>query len=221
MEVIEAIRERRSVRAFKEAPVPKQVLEELLSIAVQAPSWANAQPWEFTVVGGSVLEELRQALVEKAASGTPTYSDIPYPEFAPPWKDRIRDNGKRLFQTIGIEREDREKRRWWSLQGPALFGAPNAIIFYLDRSLTTWSIFDLGLLAENVMLAALDFGLGTCAQAALVRYPDVLRRILGIPDSKMIVVGLSIGYPDWDAPANRHKSRREALDAVAEWRGFD
>lgn len=221
MNVIEAIKARKSVRAFKPTPVPKEILRELLETSLRAPSWANTQPWEFAVLGGKVVEEVRKALVEKAAAGVASYSEIPYPEFTSPWIDSRKDNGKRLFEVLGIEREDQEKRRWWSLQGPGLFGAPNAIVFYLDKSLASWSILDLGLLMENIMLAAQHYGLGTCPQAALVRYPDVLRRILNIPDSKRIIVGISIGYPDWDAPVNKFRSERQPLQAFARWHGFD
>ncbi|MBI2909185.1 MAG: nitroreductase [Chloroflexi bacterium] len=221
MDLIDAIKTRKSIRAFKPDPVPGEVLRDLLEIAVRAPSWANSQPWEFAVLGGGVVEQVRKAILQKAAAGAAPYSDIPWPEFPSPWLDRIKNNGRRLFEVLGIRRDDVEKRRWWSLQGPGLFGAPNAIIFYLDRSLTAWSLFDLGLLAQNVMLAAQHYGLGTCAQAALVRYPDVLRRILNIPDSKKIVVGISIGYPDWDAVPNTHQSDREPLDVLVRWHGFE
>jgi nitroreductase len=48
-----------------------------------------------------------------------------------------------------------------------------------------------------------------------------LRKVLGIPDSKVIVLGISIGYPDWDDPVNQFRSEREPLDDVSTWYGFD
>ncbi len=67
----------------------------------------------------------------------------------------------------------------------------------------------------------LDHGLGTIVQAQAVHYPNVLRQMLGIPDSKLVLVGIAIGYPDWDNPINQFRSDREAVDSVVKWYGFD
>ena len=65
MEIIEAICQRRSVRAFKPDPVPRDVLGELMELALRAPSSANTQPWEFAIVAGDELEAIRAAYVER------------------------------------------------------------------------------------------------------------------------------------------------------------
>ncbi len=62
MEVTAAIRSRHSVRAYKPDPVPRKVLEELLEVCIRAPSWANSQPWEFAILGGKVIEEVKKKL---------------------------------------------------------------------------------------------------------------------------------------------------------------
>ena len=114
------------------------------------------------------------------------------------------------------------------MQGLRLFEAPCIIYIYIDRSLylqddglNIWPIFDCGLVAENVMLLAAAHGLGSVAQIQAVLYPDVLRKVLGIPDSKVIVLGISLGYPDWNDPVNQLRSERELLDNASAWRGFD
>ncbi len=107
------------------------------------------------------------------------------------------------------------------------FGAPSVIYICIDRSfyfqgegLNVWPIFDCGLVAENIMLIATKYGLGTIPQAAAVVYPDVLRKVLGIPDTKLIVLGISIGYPNWDDPINQWWTDREPLDKICKWYGF-
>jgi len=116
----------------------------------------------------------------------------------------------------------------WYLQGPRLYGAPAAIYIFIDRSFyeqpggpNVYPVFDCGLLAQNIMLLATDFGLGTIVQAQAVHYPNVLRQMLGIPDSKLVLVGIAIGYPDWDNPINEFRSAREAADSMVKWYGFD
>jgi nitroreductase len=114
------------------------------------------------------------------------------------------------------------------LQGLRVFEAPCVIYLLFDRSLyqqgdtlNIWPLFDCGLVAENIMLLATKYGLGTIPQIQAVVYPDVLRKVLGIPDSKVIVLGIAIGYPDWDDPVNQLRSEREPLDSVSAWHGFD
>jgi nitroreductase len=229
MEIVEAIHQRKSIRAFKSDPVPKEILKEIMELALRAPSWGNTQPWEFAIVTGKKLEEIRQAFVEKAAAAEEDNPDIPRPrEFPQPYDTRYRALGRRILELKGIRREDKEKRKWWLLQGLRLFEAPCVIYIYIDRSfylqgdgLNIWPIFDCGLIAENIMLLATKHGLGTIAQIQAVVYPDVLRKVLEIPDSKLIVLGIAVGYPDWDDPVNQLRSERETLDNVSTWYGFD
>ena len=227
MDIVEAIQQRKSIRAFRPDPVPQEILKEILELALRAPSWANTQPWEFAIVAGKKLEEMRQVFVEKAEEEH--NPDIPRPrEFPEPYDTRRRVLGRKVLELKGIQREDKEKRKWWLLQGLRLFEAPCVIYIYIDRSfylqgdgLNMWPIFDCGLVAENIMLLATKYGLGTIAQIQAVVYPDVLRKLLGIPDSKLIVLGIAVGYPDRDDPVNQLRSERESLDNVSTWYGFD
>jgi nitroreductase len=226
MDVVEAINRRKSIRAFKSDPVPKEILGEIMELALRAPSYDNTQPWEFAIVTGKKLEEIRQGFVEKAEEPNP---DIPLVrEFPQPYDTRRRVLGRKVLELKGISREDKEKRLWWLLQGLRSFEAPCVIYAYIDRSfylqggkLNIWPVFDCGLVVENIMLLATRYGLGTVAQIQAVVYPDVLRKVLGIPDSKLIVLGISVGYPDWDDPVNQLRSEREPLDSVSTWHGFD
>jgi nitroreductase len=229
MDIIEAIDQRKSIRAFKSDPVPKEILKEIMELALRAPSWANTQPWEFAVVSGKKLEEIRQAFVEKAAAAEEDKPDIARPrEFPQAYDTRRRTIGRKVLELKGISREDKEKRRWWLLQGLRLFEAPCVVYIFVDRAfyqqrdgLNIWPVFDCGLLAENIMLLATGYGLGAIAQIQAVAYPDVLRKVLGISDSKLIVLGIAVGSPDWDDPVNQLRSEREPLDNVGTWHGFD
>jgi len=227
VDIVEAIRQRKSIRAFKPHAVPQEILREIVGLALRAPSWANTQPWQFAIVGGEKLEEIRQAFIEKTEEQV--NPDFPPPrEFPELYDTRRRAIGRQVFEIMGISREDKEKRKWWQLQGLTLFEAPSAIYIYIDCSfylqsdgLNVWPVFDCGLVAANIMLLATKYGLGTIPQIQAVFYPDALRKILGIPDSKLILLGIAIGYPDWDEPVNQFCSEREPLDRVAEWYGFD
>ena len=128
--------------------------------------------------------------------------------------------GKSLFQLMDIGREDKEKRNEWTLKMARFWDAPNVIIIATDREVSgPLLIFSIGAITQSVALAALHFGLGTCIEHPPVYYPEVIRRIIGIPESKKIVIGLAIGYPDWDFPANRLQSTRELVANTVAWHG--
>ena len=224
MEIIEAVKRRRSIRGFKPDPVAKEVLEELLEMASRAPSAMNTQPWEFTVLTGSVLDKVRRANVEllnSGASPNPEHVVVGWPRESI-YRERQVNLAKQLFQAMGIAREDKEKRAQWIERGFRYFDAPAAIIISTDRSLSeSGPLLDIGAVMQTICLAALHFSLGTCIEDQGAMYPDVLRKTLGIPDSKLMVLGIAIGYSDWDHPVNQFRSEREPLDDVTRWYGFD
>ncbi|MBN1614160.1 MAG: nitroreductase [Deltaproteobacteria bacterium] len=224
MDVMDAIRKRRSVREFSAEPVPRKVLEEILEAAVQAPSAMNTQPWEFTVISGRVLEDIKRTNVEKLNRG-----EIPHPEymvlgwpFDSVYRRRQVELAKQIFQHVGIPKGDKDGVAKWMERGFRFFDAPAVIVLSVDGSLSeTGPALDVGAVMQNICLAALPFGLGTCIDEQGAMYPEVFRQYAGIPESKRIMVPIAIGYPAPDAPANRVRSGREPLHGITSWCGFD
>lgn len=221
MNVLEAIINRKSIRAFTTQPVSKAILNEILGVAVRAPSMDNSQPWEFYVIGHAVMEKVKCGLAKKQLSGELPHPEIPICKLPERYIERSRENGKRLFELLDIERDNKEKRKQWALTQARSFDAPNGIIICISKELSTWSILDVGIVMQNIMLAAHYHGLGTCAQGVMVSFPEVLRRELNIPKSKLIVCGIAIGYPDQSAKVNMFRSHRVALDELVNWYGFN
>lgn len=220
MEVVEAIKARKSVRAFLPIPVPHKTLKEIMEVSLRAPSWADTQPWEFALIGGPVMTALKAALAAKIAAGASSVTEVPRPNFPEKYLARRQANGQRLMEALGIARDDRERRQQWSAQMGRFFDAPNGLIVFMDKELGAYSFLDLGLILQTIMLTAVHYGVGTCPLAAAVAYPDVLRQFLHIPTTKQIVLGLAIGYPDPQAPANSFHSLREPMESLITWHGF-
>ena len=224
MDVIEAVKKRKSIRGYKPDPVSKQTLEQLLELAVRAPSAMNTQPWEFTVLTGDVLENVRRSNVDLLRSGVP-----PNPEHVVTawpkesiYRERQVDLAKQLFRLMDIPREDKEKRAKWLERGFRYFDAPAAIILSTDRCLSeSGPLLDIGAAIQTICLAALHYGLGTCVEDQGTMYPEVLRKYGHIPESKRILAAIAIGYPDWDFPANKVETARESIKNVSTWLGFD
>ncbi|MGB4549363.1 MAG: nitroreductase [Syntrophales bacterium] len=223
MDILEAIHRRKSIRGFKTDPVSKDVLTRILEAGVRAPSAMNTQPWEFVVVTGDVLNGLREAIVEKLNRNEPMHPDHEVVSWSNEsiYRTRQIELAKKIFTLMGIPREDKKKRAAWMERGFRFFDAPAAIVLLTDKSLSdTGPLLDLGAAMQNICLAALHFGLGTCVEDQGVLYPKVLREVLQIPDSKKIIIAIAIGYPDEGFPANALTSGREPLDRNTRWMGF-
>lgn len=224
MDIIEAIKTRKSIRGFKPDPISKDVLREILEIASRAPSAMNIQPWEFIVLTGSVLEKIRCANVEKLNSGAPIQPEHLVVGWSPDsvYRSRQVELGMQIFRLMDIPRKDKEKRARWMERGFRYFDAPAAIIISVDRSLAEGTpLLDIGAVMQTICLAALDYGLGTCIEDQGVMYPEVLREFADIPESKRIMVSIAIGYPDLDFPANKVESTRESIENITTWCGFE
>ena len=223
MDIAESIDKRKSVRAFKPDPVPQTILKEIMELALRAPSWGNTQPWDFIIATGSKLEEIKQGFADKA--GQDSLPDIARPqEFPEPYASRRRPVN-RPAEAVPAGQQNQPVRRPMNAR---LYGAPCVIyictgrsFYFQSKGINSWAIFDCGLIAENIMLLAPNYRLGTIALAQAVTHPDVLRRVLEIPDSLLAVVGIAIGYPDLDDPVNQRRSVRESLSQVVKWYGFD
>jgi nitroreductase len=221
MDLIEAIKSRKSIRGYKPDPVLKEVLTEILEVASRAPSSMNTQPWELTIIAGDVIEQIKQANIKKLSSGEVPKPDVVRGErYTDKYRERQVAIGVQLFQLMNIAREDREKRAEWMKRGFRFFDAPAAIILSMDKSLGEVAHFDLGAISQTIALTALNYGLGTCIQGAGIMYPDVIRKFTGIPESKQISICLTIGYPDWDFPANKVQSEREPVENLTTWHGI-
>ncbi len=218
MELLEGIKSRMSLRAFKSNPVPRETMESILEAAGRSPSYTNTQPWEVVVVSGKRKEELSEILCGLVKTDVPSDPDLPKPKKWPPELDkRAKEHGARRFKALGIERENEQQRKNMRLQNFKFYGAPCAIFLFMDRTLTSWSIFDMGLFAQSIILAAHSFGLGTCLQAAVTDYPDIVRDFLSIPNTKQLMLGISIGYPDFEAPINTYRSTRMNPEDFIKW----
>ncbi len=87
--------------------------------------------------------------------------------------------------------------------------------------MNVWSLYDCGAVAQNICLVAASYEVGTVEQAQAVHYPDVLREVLGVSESKLFAIGISIGYTDWDNPALKMpRSFREPLEKTVKWAGL-
>jgi len=223
MELLEAIKNRKSVRAFKPEAIPAETIKEVLKIATRAPSSVNSQPWEFFIVKGETLDKLKTKCVELFRQGIGPGPDVPLPDktradmgLQGVYKKRQVVLGVTMFKLLGIAKGDQQATMDYMASMYRFFDAPAVVIIVVDKMLQlAYPLIDIGALIQTIALTALEFDLGTCIMRAIVDYPEQVREIVGIPDSKHIIIGMTIGYPDWDHPINQFQSEREELENLA------
>ncbi len=219
MELEAAVRGRRSIRKFISKKIPGLLIDEILDAARWAPSWGNTQPWEFYVLTGEPLAAFKEAGKRMLDAELASSPDVPMPEAWPPaLKGRYNELGKSLLDMMGIRREDRDARNQLYARMADLFDAPCLIVACIPRDvLVEYAMLDTGLAVQTICLLAHDKGLGTCIMAAVVRYPELLRKIASIPEDRRIVVGIALGYPDPDYPLNRFERKRAEAREIIHW----
>jgi nitroreductase len=212
--VLDAIASRRSIRAFLPDPVDRETIERLLAAAAMAPSGSNIQPWNVHVAQGSKRRELARVLLEAhngGVEGRPEYDYYPK-VWRSPYLERRRQTGWTLYQSLGIGRGDRAAAHAYRGTNYNFFGAPVGLIVTMGRDMEAGSWIDIGAFVQTLMIAARGLGLHTCAQAAFSNYGDLVRATLGIPDSEIVICGISVGHPDLQHPANRPRTQRAGID---------
>ncbi len=215
MDLIKAIQERKSIRAFKPGPVPKEKIEAVLNLAIHAPSAINLQPWEFIVVAGEERERLSRRLIkayrEKKISCGPD-AVKPLPKAFGKRGAKTLETMNPYFKELGVQSDP------FINEGSCNFyGAPAAIIICLDDAFSKARFVDIGIALAYFVLAAYEFGLATCPIGLITAYEDEIKEVLNIPENKNVVIGIALGYPDQESPINRFKSSREDLKNFVRW----
>ena len=202
------IKHRRSTRMFlRDKPVPRELLDEALALAMRAPSNSNIQPWRLFLAEGPRRDGLVEALLERASAGFPATVGLPE-SFAP----LRRELGALVYGSMGVARHDVEARRIAQLRNWEFFRAPVAGVVCMHRDLGLVDSLGVGMFLQTLVLALTERGLGTCVQVSIAHYPDVLHEQLDIPDDLRVLCGLAVGYADPDFAANQLRVPRNPVE---------
>ncbi len=215
MDLLKVIKERKTIRAFKPDPIPKETIEDILKLAIQAPSAINLQPWELMVVTGEERERLSRRLIkayrEKQISCGPG-NVKPLPKTISRRGAETLELMNPFFEEMGVN-----PNQFINEGSCNFYGAPVAILICLDDSFPKSRFVDIGLVLGYLLLIAHEFGLATCPIGLITAYEDEIKDVLNIPENKMVVIGVALGYQDQESPINRFKSPRDNLEKFVKW----
>ncbi len=224
---------RRTTRDFLSKEVSDELIDELLTDAMTAPSWSNTRPYLVGIAKGEKRDRisrellrrwdaagraLRGGLLGKAKllitrTGLPT-SDYkvfrPYPKELVPRQQRV---GAELYGLLGIKRDDHVARQQQWARNYEFFGAPVELFIFTHSGLGEYSVSDAGLFMQNLMLGAHARGLGSCAQGAVALWADPIRKEFNIPKGYKLLCGIAIGYPS-DDKVNTFQAERISIEEI-------
>jgi len=215
---------RRSIRGFQDKSVSKELIQDILKMAMRAPTSLNTQPWNFYVVTGEPLDLIRKGNVERNLAGVPDSREFRGgPGYEGAHRERQIGVAIQLFQAMGIERHDKEKRQDWVLRGFRQFDAPVSIVITYDKSIHGSDIapFDCGGVVNSLVNAAWSEGLGCVINSQGIMQSPVVREHAHIPDDQVIMICVAMGWPDESFSANAVVSKRKSVEEGAVFVGFD
>ena len=211
-------RSRWSCRDYRPDQVDQALLSDILAAAQATASWCNTQPWQIEVTRGRATAEFIAALALARAEP----SDVPdftWPEYEGVYLQRRRESGFQLYEALGVSRDDKTGREEQAEKNFKLFGAPHVAIVTTDARLGVYGAIDCGGWAANFMLAAKSRGIASIAQASLARYPNFVRRHFSLDRSRLVVCGISFGFPDETSRANMYRTGRASVARAVRFHG--
>jgi nitroreductase len=215
MDVLIAMKERRSTRAYLDKPLDRETLETLLSHALEAPSAINLQPWEVVVVSGEEKERLSRLLVKRMKERNISCGPGAKRPMAEHFTARQRGLLDRMLPGLpkSVPFQD------FINEGSCNFyGAPTALILTIDEVFSSARMTDMGVIVGYLVLAAHAMGLGTCPIGLITAFDEDIKELLNLPEERKIVIGIAIGYPDPEAPINKVRSDRVSVKEAVKWR---
>lgn len=233
MEFQDVLRGRHSTRSFTDQDVSDALIHDLLADALHAPSSSNTQSYRVAIAKGDLKDQIADRLVEKfdriselqglsgpkkllkgALSGALPNGDfkaeLKYPKDL---RDKAFECGKGLYELLEIQRGEREKRDAFIRKNFEFFDAPVAMFIFVHGDRATASALDTGMFLQNLMLAATDRGLGTCAQASVAMWGKSIRPFFKIKKPYKLICGLCLGYPA-ESTINTYRPAKRSVEEI-------
>jgi nitroreductase len=215
MDILTAMKERKSARAYLDQQVSRRDIEEILAAAALAPSAINLQPWEFIVTYGEEKERLVRRLLKARAERAVTCgpgTDKPLPA-----KISRRATEALAVMEPHISAPGVTFNQFIEAGSCAFYGAPVAIMVTMDKLFPAIRYLDVGLAVSQLLLAAHAKGLATCPIGLILAYREDIALALNIPEQKELLLGIALGYADASAPVNAFRTGRADLAEIATW----
>jgi nitroreductase len=217
---IEAITTRASKRKFLNKAVPREIQEKILSAASMTPSGANMQPWVvYAISKKEVLDAIGDDIIAHIEAGGEIDQFIQYYplKWKNPYKLRRIKTGVGLYEKMGVDRKDKDKRQELWYDNYRWFGAETVFFVFTDKNLidgAQGALIDCGAYMQNIMLAAQAFGIDSCPQGSTTEYGRIIAKTLDTPDNLALLYSVVLGYEDTTAIQNDYQPERVPMEEI-------
>ncbi|CCI85977.1 nitroreductase [Lactobacillus pasteurii DSM 23907 = CRBIP 24.76] len=203
----------RATRKFTNRKVNEEILADIIRQAQYSPSLLNSQPWRIYAVMGDKLAALRKEHEARSLEGIKPDEDFAT-MLSLEWDTFPSQN----MATMGASQSYFYHKRLalFNKANNTMFNAQCVLYLTIPKESPAWSVFDLGIFAQTLMLGAINEGLATMPAHSLVSYPDLVRKYAGIPENESVGMGIAVGYLDRAAEVNKpiYYPERLPLDRI-------
>lgn len=210
---------RKSVRDFLPESVPEQTLQKVFAAAQMAPSNCNTQPWLVHVASNEKRDELAQALQGKLMQGE-FQMDFPYEgKYQGVYKERQVSAAVKLYQAMGIAKDDKPARDAAFFRNFEFFGAPHVAFIFMPEAFLLREAADCGMYVQNLLLSMVSHGLAACPQTALSFHADCVREVLTVAPDQKLLLGISFGFENKASRVNQIQTEKAQLNETVTFHG--
>ncbi|BDR60113.1 nitroreductase [Lactobacillus xylocopicola] len=202
MEFNDVYRNERVTRKFTNRKVNEKLLAKIIMQAQQSPSLLNSQPWKAYMVTGGALKDLKQAVKQQIADEVE-----PHEDFAPTLDLNWDSYPSQNMAAVGASQPYffNNKIDLFKDANDTMFNAQDVVFLTIPKSSPYWSVFDLGIFSQSIMLLAINEGLAVMPAHSIVAYPELARKYGQIPDDELVGMAIGLGFADKSAEVNDPK----------------
>ncbi|WEV43270.1 nitroreductase [Lactobacillus sp. ESL0684] len=198
----------RVTRKFTNRKVNEKVLARIVKKAQESPSLLNSQPWRIYMVTENALSSLKKEVKQQLDENVKPHEDFAT-TLSLNWDSYPSQNMAAVGATLPYFFHN--KMDLFKDANDTMFNAQAVAYLTIPRSSPAWSVFDLGILAQSIMLLAIDEGLGVMPAHSMVAYPEIVRKYGQIPEDELVGMAIGLGYKDKLAEVNDPKFFPERL----------
>lgn len=219
MDIFKILKQRYTCRGYLDKKIPKQDLQKILTYALKSPSGVNSQPVYIACVSREIQSKISQKIINKLNEGIKEQMDYQYypKTWIEPYASRRFEVGMGLYTHLGIQRNDKQKRKEQWEKNYKAFNASNIMYVFIDKRMMSGFMIDAGIFIANIVSCATALGINTSILGALAEYPNVVKNELKISDDKALLCGIALGYADSDDIANTFRTNRANINDICDF----